>query len=168
MNFDLDRYFLELALQEAENALLENTYPIGAVIVDEDNNIISKGRNQVHPHQNATAHAEIIAIRNGGPAILHGKESRQKYTIYTSLEPCPMCTGAILFANMKKVIWLLNDDIGFGGYRKIKDANLFDERFDEIEMVEEPYEDLKRRQQELLSKWSTNPNHIVHLRNTLK
>jgi tRNA(adenine34) deaminase len=165
MNFDLDRY---LALQEAENALLENTYPIGAVIVDEDNNIISKGRNQVHPHQDATAHAEIIAIRNGGPAILQGKVSRQKYTIYTSLEPCPMCTGAILFANMKKVIWLLNDDIGFGGYRKIKDANLFDERFDEIEMVGEPYEDLKRRQQELLSKWSTNPNHIVHLRNALK
>lgn len=99
MNFDLDRY---LALQEAENALLENTYPIGAVIVDEDNNIISKGRNQVHPHQNATAHAEIIAIRNGGPSILHGKESRQKYTIYTSLEPCPMCTGGHLICQYEK------------------------------------------------------------------
>ncbi|WP_400246706.1 nucleoside deaminase [Niallia sp. JL1B1071] len=168
MNLDLDRYFLELALDEAENALMENTYPIGAVIVDEDNNIISKGRNQVHPHQDATAHAEIIAIRNGGQAILQGKASRQKFTIYTSLEPCPMCTGAILFANMKKVVWLLNDDIGFGGYRKIKEANLFDARFDEVEMVEEPNEDLKRRQQELMRKWSTNPNHIVQLRKDLK
>jgi tRNA(adenine34) deaminase len=168
MNMDKDRYFLELALEEAEQALKESTYPIGAVIVDGNYNLIGKGRNQVHPHQDATAHAEINAIRNAGQSILEAKVSRQKFTIYTSLEPCPMCTGGILFANIKKVVWLLNDDLGFGGYRKIKGTNVFDERFNEIELIEEPFEDLKVRQKELMREWSNNPNNIVNLRNAIK
>jgi len=167
MNVDKDRYFLELALEEAEQALNENTYPIGAVIVDEDYKLVAKGRNQVHPHQDATAHAEINVIRKAGHTILNAKVNRQKFTIFTSLEPCPMCTGGILFANIKKVVWLLNDDLGFGGYRKIKGTNEFDERFNEVEIIEEPYKDLKIRQKELMNKWSTNPNNIVNLRNTL-
>lgn len=51
-----------MALEEAEKALKENTYPIGAVIVDENYNIITKGLNRVNPQQDATAHAEIDAI----------------------------------------------------------------------------------------------------------
>lgn len=69
------------------------------------------------------------------------KINRENFTIYTSLKPCPMCTGGILFANIKKVVWLLNDDIGFGGYKKIKAANVFDERFNEVELIEEPFID---------------------------
>ncbi|MFQ3546100.1 nucleoside deaminase [Halobacillus rhizosphaerae] len=168
MNVDKDRYFLELAIEEAEAALNEDTYPIGAVIVDDNNNLIAKGRNQVHPHQDATAHAEIDAIRNAGQAILNAKVSRQKFAIYTSLEPCPMCTGGILFANIKKVVWLLNDDLGFGGYRKIKGTNVFDERFNEVELIEEPYADLKNRQMKLMTKWSNNRNNIVNLRSAEK
>jgi tRNA(adenine34) deaminase len=135
-----------MALEEAEQALKENTYPLGAVIVDENYNLISKGRNRVHPSKDATAHAEIDAIRNAGQAILNAKIKRDNFTIYTSLEPCPMCTGGILFANIKRVVWLLNDDLGFGGYRKIKESMIFDERFNVVEMVEQPYEDLMNRQ----------------------
>lgn len=164
MNFVQDRYFLKLALEEAEQALLENTYPIGAVIVDENNNFIAKGRNKVHPHQDMTAHAEINAIRNAGQAILIAKINREKFTIYTTLKPCPMCTGGILFANIKKVVWLLNDDFGFGGYRRIKGASVFDERFNEIEVIEELYDDLKIVQKQLMSRWSENPNNILNLR----
>jgi tRNA(adenine34) deaminase len=167
-NTDKDRYFLEMALEEAEQALKENTYPIGAVIVDENYNLIAKGRNRVYPQQDATAHAEIDAIRNAGQVILNAKINREKFTIYTSLEPCPMCTGGILFANIKKVVWLLNDDLGFGGYRKIKSTNIFDERFNEVELIEEPYDDLKKRQKELMSKWAINSNNIVNLRNPIK
>ncbi|YBZ95663.1 nucleoside deaminase [Bacillus sp. AK031] len=163
-----DRYFLELALDEAEKALEENTYPIGAVIVDENNNLISKGRNQVHPQQDATAHAEIDAIRNASQSILNAKVNREKFTIYTSLEPCPMCTGGILFANIKRVVWLLNDDLGFGGYRKIKGANIFDEGFNEVEVIMEPFADLKIRQLELMSQWGANPNNIINLREAVK
>ncbi|MGD6834857.1 nucleoside deaminase [Sutcliffiella halmapala] len=164
MNIDKDRYFLELALEEAEQALRENTYPVGAVIVDENHNLIATGRNRVHPQQDATAHAEIDAIRNAGQSILNAKINRDKFTIYTSLEPCPMCTGGILFANIKKVVWLLNDDLGFGGYRKIKRTKVFDNRFYEVEVVEEPYNDLKNKQLELMNRWSTNPNNVINLR----
>lgn len=74
-----------------------------------------------------------------------------------------MCTG-ILFANIKKVVWLLNDDLGFGGYKKINDTNIFEKKFHEIEAIEEPYGDLKQKQMELMSKWLTNPNHVTNLR----
>lgn len=168
MSVEKDRYFLEIALEEEEQALKENTYPIGAVIVDKKYNLIAKGRNRVHPNRDATAHAEIDAIRNAGESILNAKVNREKFTIYTSLEPCPMCTGGILFANIKKVVWLLNDDIGFGGYRKIKATNIFDKRFDEVELIEEPFEDLKKRQMELMNMWETHPNNIVNLRNSVK
>lgn len=87
MTMKKDRYFLELALEEAEKALSENTYPVGAVIVDENQNIIAKGRNRVHSQQDTTAHAEIDAIRNAGKSIFKAKVNREKFTIYTSLEP---------------------------------------------------------------------------------
>lgn len=168
MSIDIDRFFLEMALEEAEQALKEDTYPVGAVIVDENFNLISRGRNRVHPAKDATAHAEIDAIRNAGQAIFNAKIKRENFTIYSTLEPCLMCTGGILFANIKRVVWLLNDDLGFGGYKKIKDSEVFDAIFNVIEMIEQPYEDLKNRQQELMSKWVINPNNVINLRNAVK
>lgn len=167
MIIDRDRFFLEMALEEAEQTLKENTYPVGAIIVDEDYNLIAKGRNRVHPQKDATAHAEIDAIRSAGQVILDAKIENKKFTIYSSLEPCPMCTGGILFANIKRVVWLLNDDLGFGGYRKIKDTTVFDERFNKVEMIEEPFEDLKCKQKKLMSQWATNPNNIINLRSAV-
>ena len=159
-----DRFFLELALEEAEKALQENTYPVGAIIVDEDFNVIGKGRNRVHSSQDITAHAEIDAMRNAGSTMFDAKINNKRFTLYSTLEPCPMCTGGILFAKIQRVVWLLNDDQGFGGYNKIKDSSLFTEKFNRIEMVEEPLEDLKKRQLNLMAKWETNPNNVVLLR----
>lgn len=161
---DQDRVFLELALEEAEKALQENTYPVGAVIVDEDFNVIGKGRNRVHTSQDITAHAEIEAIRNTGSTMFDTKINNKKFTLYSTLEPCPMCTGGILFAKIQRVVWLLNDDQGFGGYKKIKDSSVFLEKFKRVEMLEEPLEDLKKRQLDLMTKWATNPNNVVSLR----
>ncbi|PFA63088.1 tRNA-specific adenosine deaminase [Bacillus sp. AFS015802] len=163
---DYDRYYLELALTEAEKALQENTYPVGAVIVDENQHIIAKGRNRVHPDQDVTAHAEMDAIRNAGSAIFKAKIERKAFTIYTTLEPCLMCTGGILFANMKRVVWALNDGEGFGGYKKINGAGIFERKFQEVDVREEPYADLKMKQLELMRQWESNPNHVVNLRNT--
>lgn len=162
---DMDRYFLELALEEAEKALEENTYPVGAVIVDEHFNLVAKGRNRVHPSQDITAHAEIDAIRNAGTAMFNAKIKNKKFTLYSSLEPCPMCTGGILFAKIQRVVWLLNDDLGFGGYKRLKDASVFLEKFDRIEVMEEPFEDLKNRQKELMKSWEMNANNVTSLRN---
>ena len=75
-----------------------------------------------------------------------------------------MCTGGILFAKIQRVVWLLNDDQGFGGYKKIKDSSIFLEKFNRIEVVEEPLEDLKMRQLDLMAKWEMNPNNVTSLR----
>ncbi|MDG0933727.1 nucleoside deaminase, partial [Bacillus paranthracis] len=85
-----------------------------------------------------------------------------------TLEPCPMCTGGILFAKIQRVVWLLNDDLGFGGYKKIKNALVFEGKFNKIDMVEEPFEDLKTRQRELMRQWELNPNNIINLRRAIK
>ncbi|MEK4243838.1 nucleoside deaminase [Psychrobacillus sp. FSL K6-2684] len=164
---DIDRHFLEMALEEAEKALEENTYPVGSVIVDEHFNLIAKGRNRVHPSQDITAHAEIEAIRNAGSAMFDAKIKNKKFTLYSSLEPCPMCTGGILFAKIQRVVWLLNDDEGFGGYKRLRDTSIFLEKFDRIEVIEEPFEDLKQRQMILMNSWKTNINNVTSLRNNL-
>ncbi|SDJ79470.1 nucleoside deaminase [Sediminibacillus albus] len=159
-----DRMFLTMALKEAEGALAENTYPVGAVIVDEQNNVIARGRNRVHIAKDATAHAEIDAIRNAGQVILDAKVSGRMLTIYSSLEPCPMCTGAILFSHIRRAVWLKNDEEGFGGYRKIKNTMVFDRRFSRVVMEKEPFDDLKQQQEELMNKWAENPYNVVNLR----
>lgn len=164
MDSEKDRCFLELALQEASQALEENTYPVGAVIVDGDGKIVATGRNRVHTRKDATAHAEMEAIRNAGESIFKAKVNREHFTMYTSLEPCPMCTGGILFSNISRVVWLLNDDMGFGGYKKIQGAEVFDSKFCKVEAVEEPFNDLKERQKELMARWLTNHNHVHNLR----
>lgn len=118
--------------------------------------------------KDASAHAEIDAIRNAGQAIIDAKVQNKIFTMYSTLEPCPMCTGGILFSNIKRVIWLLNDDLGFGGYRKMKDASIFEERFNRVIMIDEPYKDLKNRQIELMNQWVNNSNNVLHLRKAIK
>lgn len=161
---DRDKVFLQMALEEAEMALQQNTYPVGAILVDDQYNVIAKGRNRVHTAKDATAHAEIDAIRNAGEAIFDAKIHNKAFTLYSSLEPCPMCTGGILFAKIQRVVWLLNDDMGFGGYQKMKDSAIFNTKFNRIEVIAEPDVELKNRQLELMRQWEKNSNHIQHLR----
>ncbi|GEN84597.1 tRNA-specific adenosine deaminase [Sporosarcina luteola] len=161
---DIDKFYLKMALEEAELALQENTYPVGAILVDDQFKVIAKGRNGVHTNNDATAHAEIEAIRNAGETIFDAKIHNRSFTLYSSLEPCPMCTGGILFAKIQRVVWLLNDDLGFGGYQKMKDAAIFEKKFDRIEMIAEPDEELKNRQLELMHQWEKSSNHVSHLR----
>ncbi|CRG03436.1 tRNA-specific adenosine deaminase [Streptococcus pneumoniae] len=100
--------------------------------------------------------------------MFDAKIKNEKFTIYSTLEPCPMCTGGILFAKIQRVVWLLNDDLGFGGYKKIKNALVFEGKFNKIDIVEEPFEDLKTRQKELMRQWELNPNNIINLRRAIK
>ncbi|WP_432361578.1 nucleoside deaminase [Sporosarcina sp. UB5] len=161
---DKDKTFLSMALEEAELALEENTYPVGAILVDDQFNVIAKGRNRVHTNKDASAHAEIDAIRNAGEAIFDAKIHNKTFTLYSSLEPCPMCTGGILFAKIQRVVWLLNDDLGFGGFQKMRDAAIFEKKFSRIEMIAEPDAELKNRQLVLMCQWEKNSNHVNNLR----
>lgn len=94
--------FMDIALKEAEKARRKNEVPIGAVIVL-NGKIIAKGYNKREKSKNAIKHAEIIAIEKACKRLrswrLEGAE------IYVTLEPCPMCAGAIANARISKLIY---------------------------------------------------------------
>ena len=93
---------MEFALKEAEQALSEYEVPIGAVIVW-DNKIIGRGHNQIERLQDPTAHAEMIAI-TAAAAYLNSRRL-ENCSLYVTLEPCPMCAGAIVLARIPTLVF---------------------------------------------------------------
>lgn len=98
--------FMKLALKEAEKAYSEGEVPIGAVLVL-DGKVISKGRNKREKTQNALHHAEVIAIDKACRKLKSWRLDGA--VMYVTLEPCPMCAGAIANARIKKVIYAAKD-----------------------------------------------------------
>lgn len=93
-------YFMNEAILEAKKSLKENGIPIGAVLVC-DNKIISRGHNKLIQNDSVILHGEMDCIENAGR--LSG-ETYKKCTLYTTLSPCPMCSGAIMLYNIPKVV----------------------------------------------------------------
>jgi len=107
MIFNEETYrFMFAALQEAEKALEENEVPVGAVVVKE-NKIIGRGYNQVERLKDATAHAEMIALTAAANHIDNWRLS--DCSIYVTLEPCIMCTGALLASRIKELYFSIFD-----------------------------------------------------------
>ncbi|WP_407375068.1 nucleoside deaminase [Methanobrevibacter sp.] len=95
-----DNYFMGEAIKEAEKSLLEGGIPIGAVLVKGDE-IISQGHNRLIQNGSAVLHAEMDAIENAGRLDY---EDYIECTLYTTLSPCPMCSGAVILYNIPKVV----------------------------------------------------------------
>ena len=115
---DFDKFYMLEALKLAKNAFDEDEVPVGAVIVC-DNQIIGKGYNQVEKLNDPTAHAEILAITAACNFL--GNKYLDKCTLYVTLEPCLMCTGAIREAQIAKVVFAASDNSN-----KKMQANLFE------------------------------------------
>ena len=99
-------FFMEEALIEAKKALEKGEVPIGAVVVLGEN-IIGRGYNQPISKNDPTAHAEIMALRDASKNL---KNYRLKDTlVYSTLEPCLMCAGALVHARIKKLIYSSSD-----------------------------------------------------------
>ena len=94
------------AIKQAQIALKNEEVPIGAVIV-KDGKIISRGHNMRKKKKNALAHAEIVAIDKACKKL--GDWRLENCEIYVTLEPCPMCAGAITNARLKRVIYAAKD-----------------------------------------------------------
>lgn len=98
--------FMAKAIQLAEDAANSNEVPIGAVVV-KDNIIVGKGFNQVERLNDSTAHAEMIAISAACETL------KSKYlsgcTLYVTLEPCPMCAGALVWSKISMVVFGASD-----------------------------------------------------------
>jgi tRNA(adenine34) deaminase len=93
---------MEIALEEAKKSVKHNDIPVGCVIII-DNEIITKTHNMVEKLKNSNAHAEFLSI-NKAMRIL-GEKYLTEATLYSTLEPCPMCAGAIVLAKIKRVVF---------------------------------------------------------------
>ena len=98
----MNKKFMKEALLEAKAAAECGEVPVGAVIV-KDGEIISRGRNRREEKQNALSHAELEAINSACKALHSWRLDNCE--LYVTLEPCPMCTGAIINARIKTVIF---------------------------------------------------------------
>ncbi len=97
----MDEYYMGLALEEAKAAFLEGEVPIGAVIV-RDGKVIARAHNLRELSKNAIAHAEILAIQRACDFLGGWRLTRS--TLYVTIEPCPMCAGAILQSRIERVV----------------------------------------------------------------
>ena len=96
-------YFMKLALNEAKKCLQKNEIPVGAIIVDEFNNIISKGHNKVEEKNNPLFHAEKIAIDKALSKT--NKRYLDNCDIWVTLQPCQMCMGMIKQVRIKRLYY---------------------------------------------------------------
>jgi tRNA(adenine34) deaminase len=104
--FPRDDYFMRMALREAERALEHDDVPIGAVLV-RDGELVAGAHNERELRQDPTAHAEIIALREGARAL--GSWRLLDTVLYVTLEPCAMCAGAIVLARVPRVVYGASD-----------------------------------------------------------
>ncbi len=114
-----DKYFMKQALAEATKALEKNEVPIGAVIVWE-NKIIARAHNLVETLNDVTAHAEMQAI-TAATEMLGGKYLKG-CALYVTLEPCPMCAGALKWSQISKIVVGASDKKG--GFSTLSDNML--------------------------------------------
>ena len=101
-----DERFMRLALAEAEGALEHDDVPVGAVLV-RGGEVVGAGRNERELRQDPSAHAEMIALREGARAL--GSWRLLDCVLYVTLEPCAMCAGAIVLGRVPRVVYGTTD-----------------------------------------------------------
>jgi tRNA(adenine34) deaminase len=103
--------FMHAALAQAQQAALRGEVPVGAVVVYKGA-IIAKAHNNVIDHKDPTAHAEIVALREAAAHLQN--EFLSECDVYVTLEPCPMCAGAIAHARIRRLYFGAYDPKGGG------------------------------------------------------
>jgi tRNA(adenine34) deaminase len=97
-----DEQWMQIALEEARTAGAMGDVPVGAVIVDNAGNLLSRGRNRRELDRDPTAHAEVIALREAAQKLGHW---RVEATLFVTQEPCPMCAGALVNARIARLVY---------------------------------------------------------------
>jgi tRNA(adenine34) deaminase len=98
-----DARFMREAIAEAEAAAAAGDVPVGCVVVDASGAIIGRGRNRREVDQDPTAHAEVDALRRAAAALGHWR--LEGATVFVTLEPCPMCAGALVNARVARLVY---------------------------------------------------------------
>jgi tRNA(adenine34) deaminase len=132
-----DARYMRAALALAREAEAGGEVPVGAVVVAEGA-IAGRGRNSPLSLHDPTAHAEILALREAALAL--GNYRLETATLYTTLEPCAMCAGALVAARIRRLVFAARD-LRFGGVRskfRIADSDLLNHRVEIVEGVLAP------------------------------
>ena len=116
--------YMALALELAREAAAAGEVPVGCVVVSPDGEVIGRGRNLREETGDACAHAEVLAIREACARL--GTWRREGCTLYVTLEPCPMCAGAIINSRSPTVVYGAKEPLS-GSCGSV--INLFEERY---------------------------------------
>jgi tRNA(adenine34) deaminase len=119
MEINSDEQYMKLALAEAQKAYDAGEVPVGAIIVCK-NRIIARAHNLTETLNDVTAHAEMQAITSAADAL--GGKYLIDCTLYVTLEPCPMCAGALAWSQISKIVYGASDEKR--GYHKINPSML--------------------------------------------
>jgi tRNA(adenine34) deaminase len=129
-----DEQFMRQALELAREAERAGEVPVGAVLAI-DGKVIGRGRNSPVEFDDPTAHAEILALREAAAAL--GNYRVERATLYSTLEPCVMCAGALVAARVERLVFGARD-LRFGGVRskfRVADSELLNHRVEVVEGV---------------------------------
>ncbi|AGA67588.1 cytosine/adenosine deaminase [Desulfitobacterium dichloroeliminans LMG P-21439] len=123
--------WMSLALEEAQLAFEQGEVPIGAVVVH-NNQVIAKAHNEKELRQDPTAHAEVLAVQRATQAL--GVWRLSEATLYVTLEPCPMCAGALVQARLKSLVFGAADLKGgaVGSVTNVLDVNRWNHRVEVV------------------------------------
>lgn len=102
-----DKIYMALALKEALRAYHENEIPIGAVLIDEDGILIARDHNRIEQLHDATAHAELLTLRAASQKL--NRRRLTDCTLYSTVEPCAMCAGALVLCRVKRLVYGATD-----------------------------------------------------------
>lgn len=120
-----DLRWMRRALALAREAARAGDVPVGAVVVGADGRLLGEGSNRREAEADPTAHAEIVALRAAARAL--GTWRLEGSTLYATLEPCPMCAGALVAARVRRLVFAARDPkAGAAGslYNLVEDARL--------------------------------------------
>lgn len=144
--------FLRVALEEATLALEEGGPPIAALIVDPQGRIVASGKNRVVSVNDPTAHAEVEVIRKAGPYLLE-HATRERSTLYTTAEPCLMCLGAIVKANIASVVWAVSNRDG-SATDLLAESGHLDNHWQRLSLLGEPDASIAQEMRALGRRWT--------------
>ena len=130
----IDEKWMKIALEEANKAEIEGEVPVGAILV-KNGKLIARAHNQPISKNDATAHAEIQLIRNGG--IKQDNYRLTGTSLYVTLEPCAMCVGAIMHARIERIVYGAHDPKtgACGSSVNLIEANCFNHKIDLVSGV---------------------------------
>ena len=102
-------YYMSIALQLAQEAGADGEVPVGCVVVDSNGAVIGRGRNRREKSKSALAHAELEAIEDACNTL--GDWRLSGCSLFVTLEPCPMCAGAVIMSRLDKLFYGAKDEI---------------------------------------------------------